>query len=343
MRSPWLTFCALVATATFSTHVWAGDFPSADNASVDQQVVSTLLGGNDENGTGWVTNPPIPTPNGTSQTTTGSDCFGNVYVIGGGTGAGPDITLNLNLKYSPDGTWTTMAPVPTPLRAFGSIALVDGPGGPNELFYIFGGFNGSAPINTLNIYNTSANTWSTGAPIPPAGGGFGVGVCIVNGRIFLGGGSNSFTSGFEYHLDTNTYTTIAPMGGGGAYRTHAAGVDATNDCHFFANGFDARDHNVYHVDTNTWTFGVLMPIGVTDPAVAAIGTNIYVMGGPVPGVPGYTQVFDALTNTWSTTSNRLPSSVNNTSGTAAGGTLYVEGGYDGNGSVPPNYSLVVSD
>ncbi len=344
-KSMFLAVSPLIGLAFVAADVGAqnnesGNFPGTENSSglprastdVDAKLNESVAG------LAWETNAPIPTPNGTSQTTTGSDYFGNVYVIGGGTGSGPDVTLNLNLRYSPDGSWTTMAPVPTPLRAFGAIALVDGDSAPHELFYIFGGFNGSAPINTLNIYNTTTNTWSTGAPIPPAGGGFGVGVCQVNGRIFLAGGATSFTLGWEYHVDTNTYSPIAPMGGGGAYRTHAAGVDATNECHFFANGFDGRDHNVYHVDSNTWTFGTLMPIGVTDPAVAAVGSDIYVAGGPVPGVPGYTQILDGLTGTWSM-GPRLPGPVNNTSGTLANNTFYVEGGYNGVNSIPTNYSL----
>src|SRR5262249_26514426 len=271
------------------------------------------------------------------------DCFGNVYVIGGGTGSGPDVTLNLNLRYSPsDATWTPMAPVPTPLRAFGSIALVDGEFAPRELFYIFGGFNGSSPINTLNIYNTITNPWSTGAPIPPTGGGFGVGVCQVNGRIFLAGGSNSQTAAFEYDVASNTYSTIAPMGGGGAYRTHCAGVDATDECHCFANGFDSNFHVVYHVGANNWTVGPFMPLGVTDPAVMTVDTEVYVVGGSVPGTPARTQILDGLTNTWLANGPNLPTALNNTSGTAniavSPVTIFVEGGYDGFGSVPFNYS-----
>ena len=350
MRSPLLTLCALVAMATFSTQVWAGGDPSADNAPSDQQNVVSLDQGNLQDfgnldGSGWHTRAPIPAVNGTSQTTTASDCFGYVYVIGGGTGTGPDITLNLLQRYSPgDNTWTNMANIPTPLRAFGAVALVDGDFGAREKFYVFGGFDGTAPTNTLRIYNTITDTWSTGASIPPTGGGFGVGVCQVGNRIFLAGGSNNFTAGMEYHVDTNTYTDIAPMGSGGAYRTHCAGVDSAQECHCFGNGFDSNQHFVYHVATNTWTNGTVMPLGVTDPAVASLDPLVYVVGGSVPSTPAWTQIWDTSTNTWSRGPN-LPTSLNNTSGTIDLGvsppTLFVEGGYDGVGSVPYNYSLAL--
>ena len=349
MRSALLTLCAVIATATLSNYVWAGGDPSPDNAIADQQIVimPDESGGEPQDfgnidGSTWMVRAPIPTPNGTSQTTTASDCFGYVYVIGGGAGPGPDVTLNTNMRYSPsDNTWMAMATVPGPagrgLRAFGSIALVDA----NERFLIFGGYDGVTPINTLNIYDAMTDTWSTGAPIPNTGGGFGTGVCQVNGRIFLAGGSNNITAGFEYHLDTNTYTTIAPMGGGGAYRTHCAGVESRSECHCFGNGFDSPQHFVYHADTNTWTNGLAMPLGVTDPAVVSQGDLVYVMGGSVPAPPARTQIFDANAGTWSN-GPAMPTALNNTSGTLNIGvspaTIFVEGGYDGTNSVPYNYS-----
>src|SRR5262245_25132741 len=67
MRSPLLTLCALVAVATFSTHVWAGDAPSVGNAPVGQQLVEPC--GTVVNGSLWSVNAPIPNVNGTSQTT----------------------------------------------------------------------------------------------------------------------------------------------------------------------------------------------------------------------------------------------------------------------------------
>jgi hypothetical protein len=353
MRSPLLTLCTVVATATFSTHIWAGadPSPSPDNALADQQIVNQ--GGNgdlqqfgDLDGTLWMTNAPIPTPNGTSQTTTASDCFGYVYVIGGGTGVVPDVTLNLLMRYAPaDNTWTQMANIPSRLRAFGAVALVDGEGGPREKFYVFGGFDGVNPLATLHIYDVLTDAWTTGAPVPHPEGVFGAGVCQVNGRIFVAGGASTFafTDAYEYHLDTNTYSSVAPMPGGGTYRTHAAGIDALGECHFMSNGFDLQQHYVYNVASNTWATAQIIPTPVFDPAVVAVDTDVYVMAGP-PGQTAVTQIYNTMTHTWSNGPN-LPGPTNNTSGTLNIGmspaTIFVEGGYNGSTSIPPNYSYAL--
>lgn len=336
-----LTLCALLAAAASSTNVAAAGAPSVGNPPAGQQLVveplGTLIDG------AWTIGAPIPNLNGTSQTTTAADSNGNVYVIGGGTGVLPDVTLNTTWMYSPlDNTWTQMADVPTPLRGFGSVAILRTPlggGGVSDQFFVFGGDNGSSPINTLNIYDVTSDTWSQGANIPPSGGGFGVAVCQVNGRIFLAGGSTSTTAAFEYDPASDSYTSIASLPFPGAFRTHGAGVDLLNECHTFANGLENVFHYIYSVDTNTWIVGQPMPVPVTDPAVVAVGTEIYVIGAPA-GFVARTQIFNALDRTWSNGPD-LPGPVNNTSGTLAIDTIYVEGGFDGSQSIPTNYSLYV--
>jgi len=300
------------------------------------------------NGGAWGINADIPNVNGTSQTTTASDSNGNVYVIGGGAGPGPDVTLNTLWMYSPpDDTWTQMANVPTPLRAFGAVAVVSTPltGKFADQFYVFGGFNGVSPINTLNIYDVGSDAWSTGTSIPPTGGGFGAAVCVVNGRIFVAGGSGGAFSAFEYDPGSDSYTAIAPLPAPGGVRSHGAGVDDLNECHTFGFSFDSTNHYIYDVDANVWTVGPPMPVGVTDPAVVTLGTDIYVIGGFCPFMAceiARTQIFNALDRTWSNGPD-LPGPLNNTSGTLAIDTIYVEGGYDGEimQSVPVNYSLFV--
>lgn len=97
-------------------------------------------------GSFWTQNAPIPVANGLSQTTTAASDNGQIFVIGGGLGYGPDVTLNQTWQYNPGAdTWTQMADVPTPIRAFGSAVQRNGS------IYVFGGFDGQTPLSTLYI------------------------------------------------------------------------------------------------------------------------------------------------------------------------------------------------
>ncbi|HEX2178389.1 MAG TPA: kelch repeat-containing protein [Actinomycetota bacterium] len=82
----------------------------------------------------------------------------------------------------------------------------------------------------------------------------------------------------------------------------------------------------------------------TEVAAAAVGDRIYVLGGFVP--PGRTvsivEIYDTTTDTWSRGPD-LPLPVNHAMATAAGGALYVFGGYTGETglSVPTDRAFVL--
>ena len=77
----------------------------------------------------------------------------NLYAITG-FNAAPDYTA-VNERFN--GTsWTTLAPIPVPHAQSRGTAV-----GTN--IYVPGGFNSvsfGGPLNTMQIYNTTANTWS---------------------------------------------------------------------------------------------------------------------------------------------------------------------------------------
>lgn len=126
------------------------------------------------------------------------------------------------------------------------------------------------------------------------------------------------------------------------YRMHASGIDDLGVVHTFAGGFDGTTHYIYNANADAWSVSIPMPTGVTDPGVVTVGHQLYVMGGPVPGGPGRTQIFDADGVGWSAGPNLLPATTNNTSAAlAATGAIFVEGGFNGTASILVNWSLQV--
>jgi N-acetylneuraminic acid mutarotase len=102
---------------------------------------------------------------------------GILYAIGGASGG-------IVEAYDPTtNTWTTKAPMPTTRSGLG-LGVING------LVYAVGGVpnpGASLPImDTLEIYNPSANSWSRGPHMPTPRSEDGVGV--INNRLYVLGG-----------------------------------------------------------------------------------------------------------------------------------------------------------
>jgi N-acetylneuraminic acid mutarotase len=84
----------------------------------------------------------------------------NIYVVGGATNSGYQVT-NVNEIYNTQtNMWKTGAPLPT-ARELGASAVVKG------ILYVIGGSTGgSNPQNVVEAYNPVSNTWTTKAPMP---------------------------------------------------------------------------------------------------------------------------------------------------------------------------------
>jgi hypothetical protein len=129
----------------------------------------------------------------------------NLYTISGFTN-NVDPTVE---RFDPDtNTWTTMAPIPTPISQARAAGL-------GTHIYVPGGFNiglGGA-TNGMQIYDQLTNTWSQGAPLPE--GRYGSGVVGFGGKVYIIAGNGPSFSGtdtvFEYDPATNTYATKAPV------------------------------------------------------------------------------------------------------------------------------------
>ena len=279
---------------------------------------------------GWAPGTTIPVTGGPSQSTVIASSFDNkLYVIGGGTGAGPDIRIDQVWAFDPlSQSWTQKASVPAPGVGsnFGSAAQIGG------FIYVFGGVTGPpTPITVTSTawkYDIAGNTWTRIRDLPTAN--FGSAVAAIGGQIYLAFGSGFIQQTWQYNPATDTYTRkadapVVPQ----PNRLHA--VVLGGEMHAFAGGFEGNAHAIYNPATDSWHLGPVMPFTATDPAVGVLAGKAFVVGGrPI----AHTQIFDPATGGWSQASPiGLATGVDNTAGAVLGAVFHLVGGFDGTTSV----------
>jgi N-acetylneuraminic acid mutarotase len=218
----------------------------------------------------------MPTPRWQLGVATASN--GKIYAIGGGNAS----FLGTNEEYDPTAnTWTTRASMPTPRTALGVVAASNGK------IYAIGGYNGSF-VGTNEEYDPANDTWTTRASMPTARYNFGIAI-TTGGDIYVVGGSQTtnnvpLATVEVYHPGTDTWTTVASLPSG---RT---ALGATVDSHgmIYAIGGLVGPVNrrrivarvqVYNPASNTWLTLARMPTARYNLGVAAIGNQIYAIGG----------------------------------------------------------------
>ena len=274
----------------------------------------------------------------------------NMY-FAGGYSFSSGTSLTLFQRYNPaTNTWTTLAPM-----SIGIVmpSVVYNPG--NNKVYVFGGEDvaSGTVYNTTQIYDVTAGTWSTGAPMPDvrafAASGY------YNGKMYVVGGYNTgqVTSSqaqvWEYDPVANTWNTSrlnmpAPLGG--------PGFGVINGHLYVAGGRDGSNTALntlydYDIAANTWTTGPNLPAGVNVPASAVQGGKLWIMGGGNPfngaGSKNSKAAFTApsTTNTvyeytpggsWTNGQNLLEP-VSFPAGASVGQYVAVAGGYNGSSTV----------
>ena len=227
-------------------------------------------------------------------------------------------------------TWTTEANMPTASASLAAAA------GANGLLYVFGGYNGSSDLNTVQAYNPSTNTWTTEAAMPTARA-YLAAAAGANGLLYVFGGENSSNSTYlntvqAYNPATNTWTTEAPMPTASLQSAAAAGANGL--IYVFGGPMGSSSGNLntvqaYNPATNTWTTEASMPTAAAYLAAAAAGPNglLYVFGGYNGSSDLNTvQAYNPSTNTWTTEASMPTASYDLAAAAGANGLLYVFGG-----------------
>ena len=127
------------------------------------------------------------------------------YAFGGHTFPGGTVHAEVN-RYNPaTNSWSPLASMTA-----GPDYLFHAEYGGNGNIYVMGGLGGANGTNLNRIYNIATNTWSSGAPVPVAV--FDHGHAYYNGKIYvIGGFANDVASSAVYAYDVATNTWSAPL------------------------------------------------------------------------------------------------------------------------------------
>ncbi len=174
------------------------------------------------------------------------------------------------------GCWATESVLPTQILDAGGAGIGD-------KLYVVGGKN-SQHRDSLYIYDTLTDTWSSG-PALPGGGVENPATAVLDGRLYVFGGSTAAFSGASgnaavYDPGTNAWTSLPamPVARGGA----TAQVD--NGAIYVIGGLGAdgaslATTSVFTPGPGTWTSGPTMATARDNPASAVLDGTVYVFGG----------------------------------------------------------------
>ena len=261
---------------------------------------------------------------------------GQVYVVGGSTNQSRVNTVYVLDPSTATPSWTTRAPYPGTARDHIGIAAI------GNFLYLVGGVAKwpSPSVNTVQRYDSAANTWTSVAPLPVARGA--TATAAMNGMIYAAGGlvNGAAVSDFTaYDPVTNTWQTLPSMP---TPRDHAVGVAL--DGRFYVTGGRTTSTctplttvEVFDPLANSWSTATPMRFARGGHAAAVVNGKLYVFGGEgapsTCGTIASTEEYDPATNTW-TGGPPMITPRHGTGGAPVGSLIFVPGGGTATGDAP---------
>jgi uncharacterized repeat protein (TIGR03803 family) len=251
-----------------------------------------------------------------------------IYVVGGATNSGYQVT-NVNEIYNTQtNTWTTGAPDPTP-RELGASAVVNG------ILYVIGGSTGgSNPLTLVEAYNPVSNTWTTKAPMPTARNS--MPAVVDKNVIYVIGGYDPNTQVFDdtvesYNTTTDTWTEEKPLPVATAWEAVGLlGITVVAADGQISPGTVVGTNEGYNPSTNTWTGLTADPTPRLEACFATISGELYVAGGAnATQVLNVNEAYSGTTKKWTTLAS-MPNALQTAGSATVGGRLYCFGGANSN-------------
>lgn len=255
----------------------------------------------------WSTAAPVPTGGWLMAGASVDGC--TLYAFGGSLPGGV-ATPNVD-HYNPvTNIWTARAPMPEGLYGIQATAH-------DTSVYIVGGYlddaTGLYAASSTLIYDSLADTWTSGAPIPVGDDGIATGAqAAYDGKLYYIGGDDgdgvSNDTTWQYTIISDTWTLRAPMP---TERENNVAV-TLNGKIYVAGGADATDpafagittFEVYDPATDAWATLAPMQVARLSPAIATDGAYIYIYGGVTDLDAAFSSLdsverYDPATDTWS--------------------------------------------
>ncbi|MBN1784464.1 MAG: hypothetical protein JW815_01850 [Candidatus Bathyarchaeota archaeon] len=180
------------------------------------------------------------------------------------------------------------------------------------------------------VVKAAENSWTTMEPMPTARSG--LGVAVVDGKIYVMGGSNyldRFSTNEMYNPATNIWTTKTPM----PTPRSSFGISVVDNKIYCIGGstgdWEYTDANeVYDPATDTWETKTSMPTPRNGIDANVVNGKIYVIGGG-QRTPNdnfdINEVYDPATDSW-TTKTPIPTGVEGYASAVVGNKIYIMGG-----------------
>lgn len=197
------------------------------------------------------------------------------------------------------------------------------------------------PLCIVNIHpvNASEESWAPKASMPTARSG--LGVAVVDGNIYVIGGSRGINVGYdnneEYNLITDTWTTKTAMPtprGVFAIAVFQNKVYCIGGSIRGGTGFNelTNVNEVYNPATDTWETKAPMPMLKSSFLANVVDGKIYIIGGLTQSAPNATLypsnetfVYDPLLDSW-TTKASIPTPVYSYASSVVDNKVYVISG-----------------
>jgi len=257
-------------------------------------------------------------------------------VIVGAYGFSSTLAANTNqtqLYNISSNTWSAGAAAPLPVRSDAAYGETTHGG----FLYVIGGGNGTA-LSDVERYDPVLDSWTTLAPMPTARAGavaavIDNGIFVIGGRLSTSGpcsGGPYVGTVEKYDIDTNTWTTVAPLPNP---RSDLAAVAHGGKIFVFGGGTGTpsapsvtNEVDMYDPQTNTWTTLAPMPTARASLVAGHSGNLVFAMGGTNgASALNVNEVYDISGNSWST-NIPMPTARQEAGVHSHGGRVYVVGG-----------------
>lgn len=167
----------------------------------------------------WSSLAPLPVElNAIEAVAIQSGGGGKIYVPGGFTQQ-TMIDRNLRIYDIAANSWSAQTPPPTGVGQYAIAADAQ-----RGIFYVTGGSDLASAVANVQAYDTGSNTWQALPPMKTAR--FGHEAALINGKLYVAGGSGGVADCEVYDFQTGQWSPIASLN---QPRFHAVNVVARNE------------------------------------------------------------------------------------------------------------------